>query len=136
MIIIFLQTFNYFFLMFVNAIISFYFLLAIAVASGPFIYIYKNLRPYFKFSLPLGEVSLLERYCIAYKQIIIYMLLVLTIQIFIIICRVCMIWVELGKIFSFYKSRDSGNHVSSNIVSSISIESCLRCSTFIFCLSL
>lgn len=25
---------------------------AIAVASGPFVYIYKNLRPYFKFSLP------------------------------------------------------------------------------------
>lgn len=33
---------------------------AIAVASGPFIYIYKNLRPYFKFSLPLGEVNPVE----------------------------------------------------------------------------
>jgi len=30
------------------------------VASGPFIYIYKNLRPYFKFSLPLGEVNPVE----------------------------------------------------------------------------
>ncbi|XP_057316965.1 Bardet-Biedl syndrome 1 protein homolog [Hydractinia symbiolongicarpus] len=33
---------------------------AIAVASGPFIYIYKNLRPYFKFSLPLEEVNPVE----------------------------------------------------------------------------
>ncbi|XP_047132073.1 Bardet-Biedl syndrome 1 protein homolog isoform X1 [Hydra vulgaris] len=33
---------------------------AIAVASGPFVYIYKNLRPYFKFSLPLIEVSPME----------------------------------------------------------------------------
>lgn len=33
---------------------------AIAVASGPYVYIYKNLRPYFKFSLPLGEVNPLE----------------------------------------------------------------------------
>ena len=30
---------------------------AVAVASGPYVYIYKNLRPYFKFSLPCGEVS-------------------------------------------------------------------------------
>ncbi|KAF4520686.1 hypothetical protein B566_EDAN006362 [Ephemera danica] len=34
---------------------------AIAVASGPHIYIYKNLRPYFKFSLPPLEVSAVER---------------------------------------------------------------------------
>eukprot|EP00111_Clytia_hemisphaerica_P010146 TCONS_00029654-protein len=34
---------------------------AIAVASGPFIYIYKNLRPYFKFSLPLGDVNPIEK---------------------------------------------------------------------------
>ena len=30
---------------------------AVAVASGAFVYIYKNLRPYFKFTLPLLEVS-------------------------------------------------------------------------------
>uniref|UniRef100_A0A4W4EZV8 BBSome complex member BBS1 n=1 Tax=Electrophorus electricus TaxID=8005 RepID=A0A4W4EZV8_ELEEL len=34
---------------------------AIAVASGPFIYIYKNLRPYFKFTLPFLEVNTLEQ---------------------------------------------------------------------------
>ncbi|KAG8437878.1 hypothetical protein GDO86_008540 [Hymenochirus boettgeri] len=34
---------------------------AIAVASGPFIYIYKNLRPYFKFTLPAMEVNPLEK---------------------------------------------------------------------------
>uniref|UniRef100_A0A8B9HAE1 BBSome complex member BBS1 n=1 Tax=Astyanax mexicanus TaxID=7994 RepID=A0A8B9HAE1_ASTMX len=34
---------------------------AIAVASGPFIYIYKNLRPYFKFTLPTLEVNPLEQ---------------------------------------------------------------------------
>ncbi|XP_072562418.1 Bardet-Biedl syndrome 1 protein [Paramormyrops kingsleyae] len=34
---------------------------AIAVASGPFIYIYKNLRPYFKFTLPSLEVNPLEQ---------------------------------------------------------------------------
>jgi len=33
---------------------------AIAVASGPYIYIYKNLRPYFKFTLPLSEVNSVE----------------------------------------------------------------------------
>lgn len=33
---------------------------AIAVASGPFIYIYKNLRPYFKFTLPPLEVNSVE----------------------------------------------------------------------------
>ncbi|MBN3287118.1 BBS1 protein, partial [Polyodon spathula] len=33
---------------------------AIAVASGPFIYVYKNLRPYFKFTLPPLEVNSLE----------------------------------------------------------------------------
>uniref|UniRef100_A0A6I8Q1I5 BBSome complex member BBS1 n=1 Tax=Xenopus tropicalis TaxID=8364 RepID=A0A6I8Q1I5_XENTR len=34
---------------------------AIAVASGPFIYVYKNLRPYFKFTLPAMEVNALEK---------------------------------------------------------------------------
>ncbi|XP_069036466.1 Bardet-Biedl syndrome 1 protein isoform X1 [Lepisosteus oculatus] len=34
---------------------------AVAVASGPFIYIYKNLRPYFKFTLPPLEVNALEQ---------------------------------------------------------------------------
>ncbi|KAL3873186.1 hypothetical protein ACJMK2_036333 [Sinanodonta woodiana] len=33
---------------------------AIAVASGPYIYIYKNLRPYFKFTLPQIEVNAVE----------------------------------------------------------------------------
>ncbi|CAN0407445.1 BBSome complex member BBS1 isoform X1 [Lampetra fluviatilis] len=33
---------------------------AIAVASGPFVYVYKNLRPYFKFTLPPLEVNQLE----------------------------------------------------------------------------
>ncbi len=30
---------------------------AVAVASGSFVYVYKNLRPYFKFTLPSLEVS-------------------------------------------------------------------------------
>uniref|UniRef100_A0A3P8Z8W1 Bardet-Biedl syndrome 1 N-terminal domain-containing protein n=1 Tax=Esox lucius TaxID=8010 RepID=A0A3P8Z8W1_ESOLU len=34
---------------------------AIAVASGPYIYVYKNLRPYFKFTLPPLEVNALEQ---------------------------------------------------------------------------
>ncbi|XP_041351022.1 Bardet-Biedl syndrome 1 protein-like isoform X2 [Gigantopelta aegis] len=34
---------------------------AIAVASGPYIYVYKNLRPYFKFTLPPLEVDQLEQ---------------------------------------------------------------------------
>ncbi|XP_041037906.1 Bardet-Biedl syndrome 1 protein isoform X2 [Carcharodon carcharias] len=34
---------------------------AVAVASGPYIYIYKNLRPYFKFTLPPLEVNSLEQ---------------------------------------------------------------------------
>ena len=29
---------------------------AVAVASGTYIYIYKTIRPYFKFSLPILEV--------------------------------------------------------------------------------
>ncbi|XP_021370593.1 Bardet-Biedl syndrome 1 protein-like [Mizuhopecten yessoensis] len=33
---------------------------AIAVASGPYIYIYKNLRPYFKFTLPTLDVNSVE----------------------------------------------------------------------------
>ncbi|XP_070845950.1 Bardet-Biedl syndrome 1 protein isoform X2 [Chaetodon trifascialis] len=34
---------------------------AVAVASGPCIYVYKNLRPYFKFTLPSLEVNTLEQ---------------------------------------------------------------------------
>lgn len=38
-----------------------FFFLAIAVASGPYIYIYKNLRPYFKFTLPPLEIHPVEQ---------------------------------------------------------------------------
>ena len=31
---------------------------AVAVASGTYVYIYKTIRPYFKFSLPILEVSI------------------------------------------------------------------------------
>ncbi|KAM3824500.1 BBSome complex member BBS1 isoform 1-T1 [Vipera latastei] len=34
---------------------------ALAVASGPYIYVYKNLRPYFKFTLPLMEPNAMEK---------------------------------------------------------------------------
>ncbi|XP_067400215.1 Bardet-Biedl syndrome 1 protein isoform X2 [Emydura macquarii macquarii] len=34
---------------------------AVAVASGPFVYIYKNLRPYFKFTLPPLDANPLEQ---------------------------------------------------------------------------
>jgi len=34
---------------------------AIAVASGPFIYVYKNLRPYFKFTLPSLDIDPVEQ---------------------------------------------------------------------------
>ncbi|KAK6180672.1 hypothetical protein SNE40_008677 [Patella caerulea] len=34
---------------------------AIAVASGPYIYIYKNLRPYFKFTLPPLSINQIEQ---------------------------------------------------------------------------
>ena len=34
---------------------------AVAVASGPYIYVYKNLRPYFKFTLPPLEVNSVEQ---------------------------------------------------------------------------
>ena len=34
--------------------------LAVAVASGSYLYIYKNLRPYFKFTLPTLEVNATE----------------------------------------------------------------------------
>ncbi len=37
---------------------------AVAVASGPCIYVYKNLRPYFKFTLPGLEVNTLEQVCV------------------------------------------------------------------------
>ena len=33
---------------------------AVAVASGSFIYIFKNMRPYFKFSLPSLEVCFIQ----------------------------------------------------------------------------
>ena len=33
---------------------------AVAVASGAFVYVYKNLRPYFKFTLPNLEVGQLH----------------------------------------------------------------------------
>lgn len=33
---------------------------AVAVASGSFVYIYKNLRPYFKFTLPSLELNSTE----------------------------------------------------------------------------
>ncbi|KAJ9586580.1 hypothetical protein L9F63_028377, partial [Diploptera punctata] len=33
---------------------------AVAVASGPNVYVYKNMRPYFKFALPTIEVNPLE----------------------------------------------------------------------------
>ena len=32
-------------------------LVAVAVASGSYVYVYKNLRPYFKFTLPTLEVN-------------------------------------------------------------------------------
>ncbi|PIK35231.1 hypothetical protein BSL78_27943, partial [Apostichopus japonicus] len=34
---------------------------AVAVASGPYLYVYKNLRPYFKFTLPPLEVNPVEQ---------------------------------------------------------------------------
>jgi len=34
---------------------------AIAVASGQFIYVYKNLRPYFKFTLPTFDIHQMEQ---------------------------------------------------------------------------
>ena len=34
---------------------------AVAVASGPHIYIYKNMRPYFKFTLPTLEIHPAEK---------------------------------------------------------------------------
>ncbi|KAL7978247.1 hypothetical protein Chor_014786, partial [Crotalus horridus] len=34
---------------------------ALAVASGPYIYVYKNLRPYFKFTLPPMEPNAMEK---------------------------------------------------------------------------
>ncbi|XP_013391721.1 Bardet-Biedl syndrome 1 protein homolog [Lingula anatina] len=34
---------------------------AVAVASGPYMYVYKNLRPYFKFTLPSLEINPLEQ---------------------------------------------------------------------------
>lgn len=37
---------------------------AVAVASGPCVYIYKNLRPYFKFTLPGLDVNSLEQVCV------------------------------------------------------------------------
>lgn len=39
---------------------------AVAVASGPCVYIYKNLRPYFKFTLPGLDVNSLEQVCVTF----------------------------------------------------------------------
>ena len=36
---------------------------SLAVASGPHVFIYRNLRPYFKFTLPPEDVSEDEREC-------------------------------------------------------------------------
>ena len=36
------------------------FITAIAVASGPHIYVYKNMRPYFKFTLPALDINPIE----------------------------------------------------------------------------
>lgn len=50
-----------------NGVISFYMdtheprTPAIAVCSGPFIYVYKNLRPYYKFSMPTLEINATEQ---------------------------------------------------------------------------
>lgn len=38
---------------------------AVAVASGPCIYVYKNLRPYFKFTLPSLDINPLEQVVVA-----------------------------------------------------------------------
>lgn len=34
---------------------------AIALAAGPYIYVYKNIRPYFKFTVPSLEINQLEQ---------------------------------------------------------------------------
>ena len=34
---------------------------AVAVASGPYVFIYRNLRPYFKFTLPPVDIDKQER---------------------------------------------------------------------------
>lgn len=50
-----------------NGVVSFYMdtheprTPAIAVCSGPFIYVYKNLRPYYKFSMPSLEINASEQ---------------------------------------------------------------------------
>uniref|UniRef100_A0A3Q4FZR3 Bardet-Biedl syndrome 1 N-terminal domain-containing protein n=1 Tax=Neolamprologus brichardi TaxID=32507 RepID=A0A3Q4FZR3_NEOBR len=41
---------------------------AVAVASGPCIYVYKNLRPYFKFTLPGLEINTLEQVCLCHQE--------------------------------------------------------------------
>ena len=37
-----------------------FYITAIAVASGPHIYVYKNMRPYFKFTLPVLDINPIE----------------------------------------------------------------------------
>ena len=37
-----------------------FYITAIAVASGPHIYVYKNMRPYFKFTLPALDINPIE----------------------------------------------------------------------------
>ena len=34
---------------------------AIAMAAGPYIYVYKNIRPYFKFTVPSLDINQLEQ---------------------------------------------------------------------------
>lgn len=45
---------------------------AIAVASGPSVYVYKNMRPYFKFTLPPLDVNPLEEEAWCHIREVIY----------------------------------------------------------------
>lgn len=49
------------FKVFDNFILFFSPISAVAVASGPYMYVYKNLRPYFKFTLPSMEINAVEQ---------------------------------------------------------------------------
>ena len=48
---------------------------AVAIASGSFVYIYKNLRPYFKFTLPHLEVNMIVQDTHMYCTIVEYITL-------------------------------------------------------------
>ena len=48
---------------------------AVAIASGSFVYIYKNLRPYFKFTLPHLEVNMIVHDTHMYCAIVEYITL-------------------------------------------------------------